>query len=101
MEVAGAVERQAFLDNYVSVRVHTSTHDYRAFFRPDRVDAAPESAFILCTNDSSPISLYCEVVGVLPDGCFETEFGWYKLTDIESLIQRVRATAPRWPSGGT
>ena len=102
MEASSAKPRQPFLEQYVSVRVHTANQNYRAFFMPERVAAAPyESAFISCTNDSTPISMYCDVVGVLPDGCFETGYGWYKLSEIESLIQRIREEAPRWRRGGT
>jgi hypothetical protein len=102
IEVASAKARESFREHYVSVRVQASGQNYRAFFRPERVSAAPyESAFIICTNDSTPISMYCSVIGVLPHGCFETGYGWYKLSEIDTLIQRVRTAAPQSSRGGT
>ena len=96
-------KRELFLEGYSQIRVKAVPEAYRAFFKPDRVTAAPyESAFILCTNDSTPISVACEVIGTMPSGCFETGYAWYKLSEIESLIGAIRTNAPNWrPRGGT
>jgi hypothetical protein len=96
-------ESQPFQNGYSQVRVSAPAVTYRAFFKPDRVSAAPyESAFIFCTNDSTPISVSCRVIGTLPNGCFETGYAWYKLSQIDSLIDSIRTNAPRWrPKGGT
>jgi hypothetical protein len=101
VEVAGhSSEFQPFLDGYSQVRIRVPDKSYRAFFLPERVDAAPyESAFILCAGDSTPISLNCQVIGALKDGCFETGYAWYKLSEIDSLIKGIRGNAPIW--GGT
>lgn len=95
-------ESESFRDGYLQVRVSTPIR-YRAFFRPERVSAATnESAFILCANDSTPIGVNCSVIGTLPNGCFETGYVWYKLSEIESLIEVIRGNAPRWrQKGGT
>jgi hypothetical protein len=93
-------EHRPFRNGYSQVRVETPDRRYRAFFRPERLETAPsEASFIFCTNDSTPIALNCEVPGVIEDGCFETGYGWYKLSEIDSLISQIRRNAPRW--GGT
>ena len=104
IEVSNSLDdREPFLDGYSQVRVKAAPRAYRAFFKPDRIAAAPyESAFVLCTNDSTPISVACSVIGTVPGGCFETGYAWYKLSEIESLIRVIRTNAPSWrPRGGT
>jgi hypothetical protein len=94
---------EPFLEGYSQVRVKSVPEAYRAFFKPDRMAAAPyESAFIFCTNDSTPISVACRVIGTMPSGCFETGYNWYKLSEIDSLIRAMHTNAPAWrPRGGT
>ncbi len=96
-------ESKPFLEGYSQIRVNTPTLSYRTFFKPERVSAAPyDAAFILCTNDSTPISLHCTVIGTMPHGCFETGYAWYKLSEIDSLIAAIRSNTPQWrPKGGT
>jgi hypothetical protein len=85
------------LDGYSQIRISGPDRDYRVFFLPKRLEAAPfESAFISCTGDSTPISLSCDVIGVLRDGCFETGYAWYRLSEIDLLIQGIRGNAPTW-----
>ena len=93
-------EHSAFRDGYSQVRVSTPDRRYRAFFRPERLARdPPQSAFILCINDSTPISFSCSVVGVTGDSCFYTGYGWYKLSEIDSFVTEIRKHAPTW--GGT
>lgn len=90
-------DSQPFQEGYAQVRISSPGAAYRAFFKLDRISAAPyESAFIFCANDSTPISINCHVIGALPSGCFETGYAWYKLSEIDLLIQAIRSDALKW-----
>ena len=98
LEISDSPDKhEPFMGGYFQVRASTDRTNYRAFFKPERIAAAPyEAAFIFCTNDSTPISINCSVIGVIPGGCFETGYSWYKLSEIESLINLILSNAPKW-----
>ena len=98
-----ANEGRPFKDGYWQVHLGDKSDPLRAYYKPKRVSAAPyESAFIFCSNNSTPISMYCNVIGTARRGCFETSYGWYKLREIDAFVDAILQNAPDWGSkGGT
>jgi hypothetical protein len=94
---------KAFLQGYREVQTQNSRAVFRIFYLPEYMEAAPyESAFILCNEGSTPIALFCSVMGTVPGGCFETGYAWYKLSEIRDLVKGIRQNAPVWSViGGT
>ena len=91
---------EAFQGGYLQTRVRYANFDFRAFFRPNRLATMPnESAFIVCSEGSTPIGMFCSVVGHSRGGCFYTPYNWYKLAEIDSLVEEITRVAPAW--GGT
>jgi hypothetical protein len=96
-------EKQPFKDGYWYVHLGDKSDPYKAYFLPQRVSSAPyESAFIFCTNNSTPIANHCQIIGIARRGCFETSYGWYKLSEIDSFVDAIIQSSPDWGStGGT
>lgn len=89
--------QEVFRDGYVFVNVPKVEHGYRAFFKQDWIEAAPyEATIIFCLPGTMPIGAECGVMGVSPMGCFQTGYGWYRLSEIQGLIDQIRKNYPAW-----
>ena len=98
MEIsAHSSEHKAFMDGYYESKIRLGREDFRVFFRQERLAKAPHDyAYILCSNQSTPISMYCSVNGAVQDSCYSTGYSWYKLSEIELLINEINKNAPHW-----
>ena len=101
MKVASLVAKGSpFKDGYSNVRIGTGKYAYRAFFTKAGISRFPDTAgFVFCAADSTPIGQHCAVVGIAHDRCFETSYGWYKLSEIDSLLAAIYQKAAHLGSG--